>query len=71
MTRSGVSLNVEQEVTGTLGLFARAGIADGAIEPYDFTDIDRTVAVGGQLDGRAWGRGGDAIGFAAVVNAIA
>ena len=34
---------------------ARAGIADGAIEPYDFTDIDRTVAVGGQLDGRAWG----------------
>ena len=40
-TRVGVHLNVEQEVAGGVGLFARAGVADGAIEPYDFTDIDR------------------------------
>ena len=57
-------------MTDTLGLFARAGITDGAIEPYDFTDIDRTAAVGGALKGKGWGRADDTIGFAAVVNGI-
>jgi len=70
MTRPGADINIEQEVSDTLGLFARAGIADGAIEPYDFTDIDRTAAVGGALKGTGWGRGNDAISFAAVVNGI-
>ena len=57
-------------MTDTIGLFARAGIADGAIEPYDFTDIDRTAQVGISLDGRGWGRDGDTFGLAAVRNAI-
>jgi high affinity Mn2+ porin len=70
MTRAGGHLNIEQEVTETLGLFARAGISDGAIEPYDFTDIDRTVAAGGALKGKGWGRADDTIGLAAVVNGI-
>lgn len=70
MTRLGVHLNVEQDVSDTLGLFARAGIADGAIEPYDFTDIDRSAAIGGQVKGRGWGRSEDTIGLAAVVNGI-
>ena len=69
-TRIGVHANVEQAVTDTLGLFARAGIADGAIEPYDFTDIDRTIAVGGQWRGAHWGRPSDRIGFAVVANGI-
>jgi high affinity Mn2+ porin len=70
MSRSGGHINIEQEVTDTLGLFARAGISNGAIEPYDFTDIDRTVAVGGALKGKSWGRPDDRIGLAAVVNGI-
>lgn len=70
MSRPGVDVNVEQEVTDSLGLFARAGLNDGAIEPYDFTDIDRTVAIGGALKGTGWGRGDDTIGLAGVVNAI-
>jgi high affinity Mn2+ porin len=70
MSRLGADINIEQEITDALGLFARAGIADGAIEPYDFTDIDRTVAVGGVLKGTRWGRGDDAVGFAAVANGI-
>ena len=45
-SRGGVSLNVEQEITDDLGVFARAGWANGNIEPYEFTDIDRTVAAG-------------------------
>lgn len=70
MTRLGGDINIEQEVTDNLGLFARAGITDGAIEPYDFTDIDRTAAIGGALKGKSWGRANDTIGFAAVINGI-
>ena len=69
-TRTGVSLNVEQGLTGTIGLFARAGIAGGQVEPYDFTDIDRTGQIGLAIDGKGWGRAGDTIGVAAVVNGI-
>lgn len=70
MTRIGGHINVEQEVTDTLGFFARAGIVDGAIEPSDFTDIDRTVAIGGALKGKGWGRADDIIGLALVRNGI-
>lgn len=70
MTRLGVSLNAEQEVTGNLGLFARAGLSNGQIEPYDFTDIDRTLSIGGSLKGTAWGRANDTIGLAGVFNGI-
>ena len=48
----------------------RAGIDDGGIEPYDFTDIDRTRSGGRLAQRRAWGRNGDTIGIAAVVNGI-
>lgn len=48
----------------------RAGTADPAIEPYDFTDIDRSLALGLSLDGKGWGRPHDRIGLAGVVNAI-
>ena len=41
--RTGVSLNLEQQLTETMGMFLRAGWADGDIEPWDFTDVDRTA----------------------------
>jgi len=69
-SRPGVSLNLEQQVTEDLGVFARAGWADGDIEPWDFTDIDRTVSVGVSLSGRQWGRPDDTVGLAGVVNGI-
>jgi high affinity Mn2+ porin len=69
-SRPGVSLNVEQQVTETLGLFLRAGWADGDIEPWDFTDIDRTVSGGVSISGKSWGRPDDTIGVAGVVNGI-
>jgi high affinity Mn2+ porin len=69
-SRLGVHLNLEQEVAKGVGTFARAGLADGAIEPYDFTDIDRTAAAGLSIDGAGWGRRGDTIGIAAVANSI-
>jgi high affinity Mn2+ porin len=70
MNREGIAFNAEQEVMTNLGLFLRAGVTDGGIEPYDFTDIDHTVAFGGALRGAAWHRGDDTLGFAAVINGI-
>ncbi|MFZ0424866.1 MAG: carbohydrate porin [Xanthobacteraceae bacterium] len=69
-SRGGVSLNLEQQITEQLGVFARAGVADGNIEPYDFTDVDRTVAAGLSLAGKEWGRPDDTVGIAGVVNGI-
>jgi high affinity Mn2+ porin len=69
--RTGVSVNLEQQVNDTVGVFARAGWADGRIEPWDFTDIDRTVSGGVSINGKKWGRPDDTVGVAGVVNGIA
>jgi len=69
-SRPGVSLNLEQQFSENWGLFARAGWADGNIEPWDFTDIDRTLSAGVSINGKQWGRPDDTIGIAGVVNGI-
>jgi high affinity Mn2+ porin len=69
-SRPGVSLNIEQQVNESLGVFFRAGWADGDIEPWDFTDIDRTVSGGVSINGRNWGRPDDTVGIAGVANNI-
>ncbi|HTV31980.1 MAG TPA: carbohydrate porin [Methylocella sp.] len=68
--RPGVSVNLEQQVSDTVGIFARAGWADGSVEPWDFTDIDRTLAGGISLNGQQWGRPDDTWGIAGVLNGI-
>ena len=67
-TRPGVSVNLEQAVASGVGLFARAGIADGRYEAYEFTDIDRTVSFGAALDGKRWHRERDKAGIALIDN---
>jgi high affinity Mn2+ porin len=69
-SRPGISINLEQQVTDSLGVFARAGWADGDIEPWDFTDIDRTISGGISLSGKSWGRPDDTVGVAGVINGI-
>jgi hypothetical protein len=69
--RPGVSLNLEQQVSETVGVFARAGWADGNLEPWDNTDIDRTVEAGVSIIGKNWGRPNDTIGLAGVINGLA
>ena len=70
VSRPGVSANLEQQVTETVGVFARAGWADGNVEPWDFTDIDRTAAAGVSITGKQWGRPDDTFAIAGVVNGI-
>lgn len=69
-SRMGIGFNAEQQLSTELGLFARGGISDGNVEPFDFTDIDRTLAAGLVLQGKDWGRPDDVFGFAGVVNFI-
>ena len=66
--RGGIALNLEQELAPDLGLFVRAGIADGRFESYEFTDVDRTLSGGLSLGGRRWGRASDTIGLAGAIN---
>src|ERR1039458_9368143 len=42
-----------------------------SVEPWDFTDIDRTVSGGVSISGKQWGRPADTVGIAGVVNGIA
>jgi high affinity Mn2+ porin len=69
-SRSGLGVNLEQEATDDLGVFARAGFASGDVEADSYTDIDRTLAAGVSLAGKRWGRPDDTFGFAAIANAI-
>jgi high affinity Mn2+ porin len=69
-SRPGVSVNLEQQVADDIGVFARAGYADGNVEPWDFADIDRTVQAGVSITGRQWGRPDDTVGVAGVVNGL-
>jgi high affinity Mn2+ porin len=69
-SRSGIGLNLEQQLMPNVGLFVRAGIAEGDKEPFEFTDIDNTVAAGLSISGKQWGRDDDTFGIAGVVNGI-
>jgi high affinity Mn2+ porin len=69
-SRIGFNLNFEQQVVPNVGAFGRFGWANGNLEPYEFTDVDRTASTGVQLAGKLWGRADDTFGFAGVVNMI-
>jgi high affinity Mn2+ porin len=68
--RPGASLTWEQPLSDSAGLFARLGKATGNVEAYEFTEIDRSVEVGGALRGTAWSRPNDTLGLAAIDNGI-
>ena len=68
--RLGASLNLEQQLTNDLGLFARVGKAAGNVEAYEFSDIDRSVAAGLSLKGSLWHRAHDTVGVAGIDNGI-
>lgn len=67
-SRVGGSLDLEQSISASLGAFMRVGKAQGNVEAYEFTDVDRSAALGLSLKGSAWHRQQDTVGLAAVVN---
>jgi high affinity Mn2+ porin len=66
----GAGMSIEQELSAQAGVFFRAGWNDGKTETWAFTEIDRTVCVGGTLKGASWNRTDDMAGLAIVVNSV-
>jgi len=68
--KTGIGINMEQEITDNLGAFARAGWNDGKYATWAFTEIDQTAQLGLSLKGTKWKRKDDVAGIACVVNGI-
>jgi high affinity Mn2+ porin len=69
-SRLGGSIGLEQPITDNVGVFARIGKAEGNVEAYEFTDVDRSKEIGVSFKGTPWRRAGDTIGLAFMDNAI-
>jgi high affinity Mn2+ porin len=69
-SRPGAALNIEQSLSADLGAFLRASLNDGSKETYEFTDMQRSLAVGLSLKGTSWQREDDTIGLAVETSAI-
>jgi high affinity Mn2+ porin len=66
----GFLMNLEQQITANLGLWARLGWNDGHSESWAFTPIDETAALGFLLKGGRWRRPQDEVGVAYVFNGL-
>ncbi|MDN3563803.1 carbohydrate porin [Paeniroseomonas aquatica] len=63
-TKGMVGFNLEQEVTDSLGVFARFGWNDGRAQNWMFTEMDWSASGGLAVSGQGWGRAGDTVGAA-------
>jgi len=66
----GFGINLDQEITKDVGVFARLGWNDGKTEAWSFTDVDRTASAGVSVKGDRWGRPDDTFGLAGVINGL-
>ncbi|WP_445216136.1 carbohydrate porin [Bradyrhizobium sp. Pa8] len=71
-TRSkyGFYVNLEQQIAGDVGLFARASWNDGQNQILSFTDIDRSLSGGLSIKGSRWGRPDDTVGVGGAINGL-
>jgi high affinity Mn2+ porin len=69
-SKRGATFSLEQALSPDLGVFARLSWNDGHTEDWSNTDIDQSVALGGQLKGTAWDRADDAVGLALAVSGL-
>jgi high affinity Mn2+ porin len=66
----GFGVNLEQSLSSSVGVFARASWNNGEAETFAFTEIDRSISAGASIKGTAWGRSADSVGVALVKNGI-
>jgi hypothetical protein len=69
-TKYGFGVNLEQQFSRDLRAFARWGWNEGQHESFAYTEVDETVAAGGDFRGQSWKRKLDKIGAAFVSNGI-
>ena len=66
----GFGLNMEQELTSNIGIFARLGWNDGKTESFAFTAIDRLASAGISMGGEQWRRPFDTVATELTVSGI-
>ena len=66
----GVGLNIEQELTKNIGVFARLGWNDGKTESFAFTAIDLLATAGVSMSGRRWHRPFDTVAAELTVSGL-
>lgn len=69
-TKAGIGVNVEQSVGHGLTVFGRAGLNDGRVESFAYTEVDRSLELGAGWIDLPWRRG-DRLGVALVSNGLA
>lgn len=69
-SKYGFGLNIEQQLSSDLGMFARFSWNDGANETWAFTEIDLSFSAGIISPGNSWKRPHDQAGAAIVVNGL-
>jgi len=69
-SKTGLGLNMEQQLTGAIGLFGRVGWNNGATETWCYTEADQTITGGLSINGKGWQRKDDNTGIAIVVNGL-
>jgi len=60
--KTGIGINIEQRLTGAIGIFLRGMVSDGQTEVYSYTSADRSLSLGAAVDGEYWGRARDTVG---------
>ncbi len=66
----GFGVNLEQELTTTFRLYARLGWNEGEHQSFAYTEVDQSIAFGGDLSGKHWSRPDDKLGVTFISNAI-
>jgi high affinity Mn2+ porin len=67
-TKLGVALNLQQQLASDIGLFVRISADQGQYEAFEFTDVNRSYALGFSMTGARWSRPDDNFGAGVVVN---
>ena len=66
----GFGLNLEQELTSNFRVYTRLGWNEGQHQSFAYTEVDQTLAFGGDLSGKQWSRPNDKAGVTFISNAI-
>ncbi|WP_225893039.1 MULTISPECIES: carbohydrate porin [unclassified Methylomonas] len=62
--KTGIGINLEQQLIDGVGVFLRGMVSDGKTEVYSYTSADRSLSFGSLIGGDSWGRHYDALGVA-------
>ena len=66
----GAGVALEQALSDDAGVFLRMMKSDGRTETQAFTEVDESLATGLLIKGSSWGRSGDTVGVALMMNGL-